>query len=265
MARACSLWRPRGANAARCRIKKRAPPRRFWPGWHGGGSPGGKKPREHLPPGSPRSGSGWATARRRLKPNSRQCLRRKPAPQMPHGSLDRAQAGYHAQLRRQLLTHHVGVARWRRSRSAIHSVCSARRAGRVGNRHSVQPPAVTYRCTVSRLQPSSAAIRRVPQPKLCSRNIAATSSGVLIVCLRPSMPCGKTPIDPSSCLSLLRKVAGFLMSPPDGVTLSPSHWDPLVAHASHRWLPAWYQSLISTPSRKRRMLSIVESRLWLGP
>ena len=44
------------------------------------------------------------------------------------------------------------------------TACRASRPGRGGTRHGVQAPAARYRCTVSRLQPTSAAIHRVPQP-----------------------------------------------------------------------------------------------------
>jgi len=78
------------------------------------------------------------------------------------------------------------------NRSATQSMCPARTPGHVGTRHGAQPSEVRYRCTVSRLHATSAAIRRVPQPSACNRCIVATSSGVLITCLCPSMPCGKT-------------------------------------------------------------------------
>ena len=50
------------------------------------------------------------TPRRRLEPHRGQRLRRKLAPQMRHRPLHRAQADHHAQLGRQFLAHHVGVA-----------------------------------------------------------------------------------------------------------------------------------------------------------
>ena len=48
--------------------------------------------------------------RRRLEPHRRQRRRRKLLPQVRHRPLHRAQARHHAQLGRQLLAHHVGVA-----------------------------------------------------------------------------------------------------------------------------------------------------------
>ncbi len=49
-------------------------------------------------------------ARRRLEPHRRQRRRDEFAPQVTHGALHRPQARHHAQLRRQVLAHHVGIA-----------------------------------------------------------------------------------------------------------------------------------------------------------
>jgi hypothetical protein len=82
---------------------------------------------------------------------------------------------------------------WRRNRSESQSSNPSSDLLRETGLIDRQPPSESQRFTVLREQPSSLAIRFLPQPRACSASIADTSSGVRISILRD------TPVRERSC------------------------------------------------------------------
>ncbi|MEI4469787.1 hypothetical protein [Frigidibacter sp. MR17.24] len=92
---------------------------------------------------------------------------------------------------------------------------------RDGTEAARQPPSVSHRFTVLREQPSSAAIRFVPQPQDRSASIADTSSGVRISTL-PTITTGEETAGFSSLMEHpLGQRGQFLMSPRGQFSMSP--------------------------------------------
>jgi len=160
--------------------------------------------------------------RRRLEPHSRQRLRRKLAPQMRHRPLHRAQAHMDAQLARQLLAHHVRVAAVtaeplgnpdlvpgqharpprptvRRPAAGghitLHGLAAATQLGRNPPRAPTQPVQAQHRCHLI----------RVPHHLSPPAHYGRRNAHLVMHSISP----------------LLRRVAGFLVSPPEGFCMSP--------------------------------------------
>ena len=162
-------------------------------------------------------------ARQGLEAHRRPRLGAQLLTQMRHRPLDRAKAEATPFSARSSWRTTSALPPWRRNRSSTHASRPPSpfdREGDGGRRHA---PSLSHRRTVVREQPSSAAIRRVPQPSALSRSIADTSSGSFISSLRrPSVRRSVSVFD-MVIQSLLQRYRGdqILMSPEGQFGVSP--------------------------------------------
>ncbi len=112
---------------------------------------------------------------------------------------------------------------WRRKRSDSQPPRPSSDVLRVGATGRRQPPSRSHRRTIVREHPSSAAIRRAPQPSAFSLSIADTSSGSFISSLRRPSVRRSLSVTGMVIQALPSGYRGgqFLMSPPDQFAVTP--------------------------------------------